>query len=152
MDILLPYHCTFYNTYFSSIVIRRYLILIKFLNGFARLRFSSVLESDLVNYRFREISISLKSSKNVVKLVYNNVLIWLNFCSICSDVSFLIIDVIFNCYCSLFPPKFLQSFLNCVICLKKKNVIWHSKATETKSGGGVQQSVLTSPVQMITYS
>lgn len=107
MDILLPYHCTFYNTYFSSIVIRRYLILIKFLNGFARLRFSSVLESDLVNYRFREISISLKSSKNVVKLVYNNVLIWLNFCSICSDVSFLIIDVIFNCYCSLFPPKFL---------------------------------------------
>lgn len=107
MDILLPYHCTFYNTYFSSIVIRRYLILIKFLNGFALLRFSSVLESYLVNYRFREISISLKSSKNVVKLVYNNVLIWLNFCSICSDVSFLIIDVIFNCYCSLFPPKFL---------------------------------------------
>lgn len=107
INILLPYHCTFYNTYFSSIVIRRYLILIKFLNSFALLRFSSVLESDLVNYRFREISISLKSSKNVVKLVYNNVLIWLNFCSICSDVSFLIIDVIFNCYCSLFPPKFL---------------------------------------------
>lgn len=107
MNILLPYHCTFYNTYFSSIVIRRYLTLIKFLNSFALLRFSSVLESYLVNYRFREISISLKSSKNVVKLVYNNVLIWLNFCSICSDVSFLIIDVIFNCYCSLFPPKFL---------------------------------------------